>query len=257
MGVFYGGGRKENVYDSESISRSLVPANTVPHGWSKVPVRRGHSIIRRVFSHLRGAGGYYVCGGFARWACSPNDDAAPAGDVDVFCKDETAYTRVTTILDYQGFKKKHESDIAIEYEPFGWFWQHKIQLQVVKPRKQGKLVAMGTIYDVLGNFDFSVVRIGLTSLTEAVADATFVEDEQKRVLRIREIHCPVGLVGRIAKYAKKGYAISGPETYKLFTDWDGRSADYKAKLGGFVQKANAGDITDNEKNEMYALMRID
>lgn len=196
----------------------------------KLTVLRGAEQIAPLFygvSHL----GKFI-GGYVRYMVSPNLSPAEAGDIDIYPNDvdcvESIKSWIQTYVKLEKDKSGgmfHETPISVTYTP-----AVGPKIQIIKPVNQGAIVAHGTLEQILNNFDFTVCRAGLLSLTEALVDDSFVEDELKHRLVIKSIHCPIGAIKRIAKYSKKGYYISPSELYKLFSDWDSRSADYKQEL---------------------------
>jgi hypothetical protein len=171
-------------------------------------------------------------GGFVRWMVSPNLDPVPAGDIDIYPNSPDDSVAIQDWImnnipleKVKGNQFMHETDISVNFKP-----KSGNKLQVIKPVNQGHIVANGSLEQILENFDFTVCRAGLVSLTEALVDDEFIQDEMKKKLTIKSIHCPIGAIKRIAKYSMKGYYISPAELYKLFNDWDRRSADYKEEL---------------------------
>jgi hypothetical protein len=111
---------------------------------------------------------------------------------------------------------------------------------------------------ILKNFDFTIIRVGILSEEEVLADADFEHDEKNRLLRFKNIHCPVSSTLRCMKYSRKGYYLRPFESLKLFIDWSNRTDDYRAELVGFLEKADEGDgLTREEVDELEKLMRID
>ena len=123
----------------------------------------------------------------------------------------------------------HENNISVTMKLNGY-----PTLQLIKPVEEGAIVAVGEMEDILNNFDFTVVRCGLISSTEIMADIDFLKDEQKHILRIKNIHCPISSMLRCMKYSRKGYCIKPMEVLKLFADWDNRNDEYKERLYDFL-----------------------
>jgi hypothetical protein len=114
------------------------------------------------------------------------------------------------------------------------------------------------VEEVLGNFDFTIVRVALNpDRKTATAWASFIEDDKKGLLRLLNIHCPISSLLRVCKYARKGYYCRPAEAMKLFADWDARSPDYKSKMFDLFQKRNFGEITKDEIEELEKLLHID
>jgi len=79
-------------------------------------------------------------------------------------------------------KKKAENDISITYDQPDYesevFGAPKIQL--IKPVREGAIVAVGDRKTILENFDFTVVRCALLNPNEALVDADFEHDEKRK-----------------------------------------------------------------------------
>jgi hypothetical protein len=127
-------------------------------------------------------------------------------------------------------------------------------VQLIKPVKEGAIMTAGTMEEVLENFDFTVVRVGLLNKKEAMADRMFLEDEIAHHLRLRFIHCPISSLLRIMKYGKKGYWSSPNQVALLFIDWDHRPDEYRLKIAEFFDLT---EFTQEEVDHLEALMRID
>lgn len=129
---------------------------------------------------------------------------------------------------------------------------------MIKPIREGKIVASGEMKEILENFDFTVIRCGFTSSQEILVDADFLHDEERKILRLKNIHCPISSTLRCMKYAAKGYWLKPFETLKLFLDWDSRSDEYRNKLVDFLEKSKEGEgLSKEDITELEALMRID
>jgi len=129
---------------------------------------------------------------------------------------------------------------------------------LIKPIREGKIVASGEMKEILENFDFTVIRCGFTSSQKILVDADFLHDEERKILRLKNIHCPISSTLRCMKYAAKGYWLKPFETLKLFLDWDSRSDEYRNKLVDFLEKSKEGEgLSKEDITELEALMRID
>jgi hypothetical protein len=235
-------------------------------GFIEANVLRGFTEIENLFNFIYTISGqhkYFICGGWVRYMCSNHSNPIPGCDVDIYCMDEKAFDDLQNAFnlnDKHTLSIKHENAISITYSkpknrdhPF--FASPIIQL--IKPTKEGRLVSEGTMEDILENFDFTVVRCGLKSPKKAVVDADFFHDEEKRIVRIKNIHCPIGTNFRCIKYSKKGYWLPTAQCFRLFQDWDERNSDYKEKMKTFFTKAEASTLTQEEIDHQEALMRID
>ena len=229
-------------------------------GFVRVPILRGFTEIQSVWNEITGKG--ILCGGYVRYMCSPRKNPVPASDLDVYAPSKEAFEILyNTFGGKLRLHIKHENNMAITYgqvddseHPF--FAAPDIQL--IKPVVEGKVVAMGSMEEILSNFDFTVIRAGYNGGQECLVDADFLHDEENLILRIKNIHCPVSTTLRCMKYSAKGYFLLPTQALKLFADWDVRSQEYKEKLVQFLASANDGKgLSKKEVDELEVLMRID
>ena len=143
-------------------------------------------------------------------------------------------------------------------------WRFIPKPQIIKPVIEGKIVTMGSVEEILGNFDFTITRAAILNPTTCFVDEDFMEDENRHVLQLKNIHCPVSSLLRCLKYAKKGYWMRPSEALKLFNDWDDRGEDYKINLIELFRKSFAKDadgkqieMEKKEIDELERLLRID
>ena len=223
-------------------------------GWVEIPVVRGFTEIQKLFKMVDAVGAM-ILGGYVRYMCSPAKKVTPASDVDVYCPSEVVFEALRNNFKSKKFKMKTENDLALSYESFDK--DHEFfgcpQVQLIKPMEEGVVVTMGDMEKILDNFDFTVVRIGLHNTTQALADADFMHDEEKHILRIKNIHCPISSTYRVMKYYRKGYWPTTRQILKLFLDWDERGEEYKMKIIEFFQKE---DPSEEEIIDMERLMRV-
>lgn len=234
-----------------------------------IPIRRGFTEISVLFDMCQ-KNDAVICGGYARYCASPLPTAkvVAAGDVDIFPKSEAASTKILEILTGMGFVKQHENHVSITMKPSD---EKKDELeylpvpQIIKPVIEGKIVTLGTVEEILQNFDFTIVRAALLSPTEAMVDEDFEEDEKHKVLKLKNIHCPISSLLRCCKYARKGYFLRPIEALRLFTNWTDRGATYQSRIielfseSGLGKKSekNPDGITQEEIDELESLLRID
>lgn len=238
-----------------------------PTGWVQIPVLRGIYEIIPVLDLCDKFGGK-VIGGYARYCCSSNENPVNAGDVDIFPvgKDteeskkiyESWVNQLSTVYK---ISKIHENNVSIT-------WNNKKDnivpfnrcptIQLIKPVDEGAIHTQGSLETVLGNFDFSVVRVAINQDREtATAWASFNEDEKHKQLRLLNIHCPISSLLRVIKYAHKGYYIKPFESLKLFVDWMNRSQEYRDKIIKSFEESRIRELNQKEIDELEALMRID
>lgn len=224
-------------------------------------VVRGYSEIAHIWDALSTVTECrsFICGGYVRFMCSPRLRPEPAGDVDIYSQSKDDADALVLHLKAQGMSVKHENDISITFDrpDKNHRWHTNPIIQVVKPINEGAIVATGDIGTILKNFDFTVIRAGLLSPSHALVDCDYKHDEGSRLLRIKNIHCPVSSLLRCMKYARKGYFLRPAEAMKLFADWQGRDDNYRLKIIELFQSSALGNISQEEIDELERLMRID
>lgn len=238
-----------------------IPKYASKQGFVDTDILRGGYEVERLYHEMYKLGGV-ICGGYVRWMCSPADVPVPAGDVDVYFPEERDFERAKLVLQSRyGLVKKHENAVSYTFaKPHnGSRLRGCPDIQLIKPVEEGRIMTVNKgIEEVLVNFDFTVVRAGLVSPRVARVDADYNHDEQRKILRLKNIHCPVGSTLRCMKYSKKGYWLPPTQALKLFFDWDNRTPEYRDKLIDFLMKANDGmGLTQQEIDEMEAMFQVD
>lgn len=234
-----------------------------------IPLKRGFTEIQLIYNTAK-QNDCIICGGYARYCASPlpTNKVIKANDIDLFPKSEKACDKMKQSLIDIGYKVSFENHICYTMKPIESKkeeLQHIPQPQIIKPVIEGKIVTLGTMEEILNNFDFTVVRAGLLSSTEIMVDDDFEEDEKNKILRLKNIHCPITSMLRCCKYAKKGYFMRPAEALKLFIDWTNRGEAYQNRIialftksgKGKQDKDNLSGITQEEIDELEALLRID
>lgn len=214
--------------------------------FTQIPVLRGFEAIKPIYEVAQKEGGF-IAGGYVRYMCSPHENPAPAGDVDMFPSNDDALCRLLAALCYRlDYQTKRESNVAYTLEK-----PNALPVQLMKTFERGVVKTFGTLEEIIGNFDFTVVRLGLLSETTALADCEFPMDEFHKTLQLRVISSPVAALLRANKYAGKGYFLGPGEAVKLFSDWDGRTAEWREKMIEFLQRGDAEwsqeDIEEGEE----------
>jgi hypothetical protein len=243
--------------------------------FTNVLIRRGFTEITYLFREVSKMDAT-IAGGYCRYMCSPHKDPAIPRDVDVFCKTEEAFNNLKAFFEKEKLEIKFENDISISYRTHtNDLWIGCPEIQLIKPMKQARVVTVGSVEDILNNFDYSVTRIAIVSETECLADEHFLQDEKKRFLRVMNIHCPIGSVSRLMKYFKKGYWTKPFQILKLFQDWDQRDTDYRLKLAEMIirghewglkednekmteeERKNNDGLSEEERKLLYEMMLVD
>jgi hypothetical protein len=231
-----------------------------PPEFMEVPVIRGGQEIGNLLSIVEkvGEGKAHVCGGHARWMCSPKYSPTPSQDVDVYCEEEGVFEKMKEHLRTMNMKEL-ENPMSLLFRIDKEDYDHPFfalpPIQLIKPMKVARIVTVGSLAEVLRNFDFTVIRIGLIDQKHALADGEFIHHELTNQLRIKNIHCPISSSFRFMKYYKKGYFPKMTEIVKLFKDWDDRDQSYRTNLLALIEKKE--ELTETEIMDLEALMRID
>lgn len=224
-----------------------------------VPVLRGITEIMPLLA-LSDNFGFVIAGGYARYCCSQTHNPEKAGDVDMFPLTQEACDKLRAhlVVDHN-FTVKHENDLSISLDnpkEGDIQWRFIPRLQIIKPVVEGRVVTIGTVEDILNNFDFSVTRAALISYSEGLVDEDFVEDEKHKLLRLKNIHCPISSTLRCMKYSRKGYFLRATEALKLFSDWDAREVEYRTKLFDLLARMKREDGGEPNKEDIEALERL-
>jgi hypothetical protein len=232
-----------------------------PPNFVVLPVRRGSGEIIPLLMTINTLGlqdKAWVCGGHVRWMCSPRYSPEAGQDVDVYCESEEVFGKLKEYFRTQGMKEK-ENRMSLLFTVDKKDHENRFfslpSIQLIKPMKVARVITNGSLKDILSNFDFTVIRIGLLNSREALADGEFFDHELTGQLRIKNIHCPISSSFRFMKYYKKGYFPKMTEIVKLFIDWDNRSDKYKMELMDLVKKKD--NLSEEEIMKLEALMRID
>ena len=217
----------------------------------KIKVIRGFNEIKEIWEMTQRCGAH-VLGGYVRYMCSQRRKPPLPNDVDVYCPNTESFEWVKAECEYQKREIKHENDMSITYK----LRDHDLHpsLQLIKPMRKGSIISDGPIEEILESFDFTICRLGLIEPEWALGDESFIEDDKKRQIIIKNIHCPISSTLRAMKYAKKGYFLNTRECLKLFIDWEGRSEEYRLEIITLLGK---GELTKEEIEDLEVLMRID
>lgn len=248
--------------EATNLEEKKKPVYISKRGFVGAKVRRGFTEISALWDILEDMPhDYVICGGYVRYMCSTASSVTPAGDVDVYCRDEEGFNALKSYFKKLELSIVHENNMAVTYkrvlDPANILAMCPV-IQLIKPVKEGAIVAAGSIADILSNFDFTVVRAGLMSPKDALVDADFEHDETRKILRIKNIHCPVSSTLRCMKYSKKGYWLPPMQVVRLFLDWDERPFDWKSRLLNFLRSAESGEgLTQKDIDELEAMMRVD
>jgi len=255
----------EDVSNKETNSpeeeKAYIPYKS-KEGFVIRPVLRGFSEIKNLYYLIKGENlNCFICGGYVRYMASHTLKPIPPGDIDIYSYDDEAYEKLKDLLvNQENLKVKFENEVSLTFhrssdEKNKFFACPPIQ--IIKPINEGAIKANGDMQTILENFDFTVIRCGLLNENEIMVDSDFENDEPKKILRIKNIHCPVSSTLRCMKYAAKGYWLPPFQALRLFLDWENRDEDYRLKIIEFFQKSEKEGLSKEEIEELESLMRID
>ncbi len=230
----------------------------------QTPILRGFQEIECLFNFATKHNSV-ICGGYGRYCVSKKRNPFPATDIDLFPQTEESSQNLINELISLGFSVKYQNEVSLTFNELvlnsDVKWTVLPQVQVIKPVKEGRIVTIGSLEEILSNFDFSITRAGLLNSTTALVDEHFHADDAEGRIRIQNIHCPISSTLRVIKYSKKNYWITASETVKLFKDWDARPIEYKDNIVSTLQRIQETDEdkkpTAEEIARLYRLMSVD
>ena len=200
----------------------------------------------------------FICGGFARVACSPCSKPIPTSDIDIYLLREEDFDKVSKRIEDAKYIKVKENDVSHVYS-FALESEDKLQINLIKPIQTGHLHTFGDLDAILQNFDFSIARVGVYlddwDDISARGDVDFLEDEKAGYLNIKNIHCPVAEISRIVKYQAKGYKCPIIMILRCFMDWDERPLDFKSDL--IAALTTDAVLSDTDVKKLYERLYID
>jgi len=218
-------------------------------------IQRNDELLKDLFENIILDDGF-VCGGFARFSLSTVKNLVECGDIDIYCRGDVQYQAILGRMKRAGYYEKRTSEAAntMQYS-FGG----SLPIQLIKPLNEGHvLLSSENVEDILNNFDFTIARAAITQESlknlEGIADKDFPADESKKNLRIKNIHCPIAQVYRIAKYVEKGYWCNIKTVIQVLEDWVGRDDSYKTKILNTIMK---DEPSKEDIRELEALLHID
>lgn len=204
-----------------------------------------------------------VCGGFARWACSPRIDSPLPADIDIFPASEEDYETLNFICT-NVMNLVRTNEIAVTFQiRHGFLKEQKVQLIKPPTEKTDTAITLSeSIHEVIEQFDFSICRVGFPLYSGEmfpgddvqvfygypVGDDDFEHDEEHQVIRLVHSHCPISSLARAIKYVKKGYNLPIHKMVDFFVDWDTRTKEYQEKLKENMRKI--GDMIEGEGDKM-------
>lgn len=209
----------------------------------EVKVQRGFDEVEEVYG-IATEHRAVIAGGYARYMCSTAPEVAPAGDIDLFPREDCDIHSLSIDLIMKGYKLVREGRTA-----YSMVNDIGTKVQIIKPVQIGKIKTFGTVEEILSFFDFSVVSVAITSPTTALADNDFECHEFCHELRLRTVNSPIACIARVNKYAARGYWFPPTEALRLFQLWDSYSVEYRTAMTDFLQNREAWTQEEIDEGE--------
>ena len=228
----------------------------------ELPIKRGFNSISKLWEFCA-ENDLFICGGYARYCCSPVSNPKPVSDVDLYPKSVKIFEKSFDVLQEKGFEVIKENDLSYTFNEKNSPIPSPLPIQLIKPFQEARILTYGSIEEILNNFDFTVTRCTIISPEKVIVDKDFEKDEKSNHLIFKNIHCPISSLFRAFKYMKKGYWLNPLESIKLFQDWDNRDQEYKKSIFNFLEKTETfkktgkETLTEKEIFELERLMMID
>lgn len=195
----------------------------------------------------------FICGGFTR-NCLLELKKPVSSDIDIYCHTEASYELIKNRLIENGYEIRRETPMSIAYKVF---FEGEFPIQLIKPLNKGHVITVGSVEEIINNFDFTIVRAGIylkDGVLVSLVDDDFEEDNKEKKLRIKNIHCPIAEIYRVAKYINKGFFLPVLESLKILNDWLERDDEYKLAIMETIIKQNP---SKEEIEHLEALLHID
>ena len=219
---------REETQDDFTQSLEMFTARFGPsaivHEFVELPFLRGTEEMAPLMKAAQECNAW-IAGGAVRWMCSPSENPARAGDVDIFPSTRTGHAALCERLEGLGYERMGGADrMAVTFARPELAPSPAAFVQVVAPRRAAHLCTVAASpRELLPWLDFTVARAAVAGSC-ALVDVDFARDEKARRLVVKHVVCPLAAVRRVAKYAKKGYRCPGSEVAKLFAEWSRRAA---------------------------------
>ena len=217
---------------------------TTKYPFQKVKPKRGMEIAVLLGLLKEFGVGCFVAGGFARWMVSNEEHPPAPDDIDIYFDGSNSFALAEKWFRNKGFELKLESKNAITFAPPAIAaWQDCLHIQLIKPSYD----RCGEISHVLLKFDLSVCQAAVEIKDgQAVGYCSyyFLDDNDKKTVRILHISNPLLTMQRCCKYACKGYRIPPREMMKILANWEERSEEVRDKFKKLVSSGDYKEVYD-------------
>lgn len=184
----------------------------------------------------------FLAGGAARYLYMKGDAPEPS-DLDLFFYEDRPSELLDHHLTFLGYRKGSVQGNALAWTP-PEDWP---AVQVVQPIKTDYSRTFGRPTEVMNNFGFTTEMFATSvdvhsNLWSRPGHPDAVQHTIDRRLVLNHITCPIGLSQRIAKYSRKGYTVDMQTIFQLFTEWEQRPLEWKARLFEAEAAGNAAEF---------------
>jgi hypothetical protein len=243
----------ENILNK--VGEIFKPTKKTTEKYVKMKIQRNQELLKHFFENIIKDDGF-ICGGFGRVSVSKNSDPIPSGDIDIYTKGKESFDAISKRLEMSGYFEFRKSETA---RTMHHSFKGSLPVQLIMPLNEGHvLLTSKNVEDILDNFDFTIARVAITEDSlkngEAIVDVDFEEDDKKKILNIKNIHCPIAQIYRVSKYMEKGFWCPITQTVKILEDWTNRDDEYKIKILETIVKE---DPTEEEIQKLEKLLHID
>lgn len=239
----------------EAFERDWAQANESSNGgswwWDVVSVRRGNAAIAGVYALVQPYNPV-IAGGYVRYMVSLAEEPVLPGDLDIYPRTPEAMEAIQQALLDNGWTEAEGGIAAVTYRYTNptperdLLYMGAPPVQLIKPTNFGNVIATGTIYEILDNFDLTVAAAGLVDSARAVVDSRLLEDDLNKRIAFRNLKTPIAAVLRVQKYAAKGYRVRPWQVVELFLEWDAATPEYRVACIAFFKALEDEGVTDRE-----------
>ena len=173
----------------------------------KYPILRGGGgssremfTLQHLVTQYRG----FIAGGYARWAMSPLQKPAPPSDIDCYFRDLDGMQAFSHALSRTGWHVVRSNGFAVKFTK-AYF---DLPCHAV--------CVTGTPGFIVDSMDFGICQ-AVIDHCEGRATDSYMEEESRKVLKIKKPHNLLLTMQRVLKYQARGYTLPEGELELLFS----------------------------------------
>jgi hypothetical protein len=173
----------------------------------KCPILRGGGgSSRELFTlqHLVTQHRGFIAGGYARWAMSPLQSPAPPSDIDCYFRDLDGMQAFSYAITRSGWRIVRSNAFAVKFTK-AYF---DLPLHAV--------CVTGTPGFIVEGMDFGICQ-AIIDHCEGRATYSYMEEESRKVLKVKKPHNLLLTLKRVEKYKGRGYSFAEEELDYLFS----------------------------------------